>query len=157
MQFTHALLGKIAYSGQNMVESLVVGGSHYDPVENECHNFQQLFGEKVWERERERERQRQRKRERERERERKREKGKEKRERERGLSKYFITHSHPYQLCLFFFGGGLWHINLYRLFTSKPIFIQIVLFQSNQFRMSIVFFFLHTIKCQNSSISNNSV
>ena len=81
---------------------------------------------------------------------------------------------------------GLWHINICRLFNARSTFIQIntsisnnspqhkyslivktflfqtiqfsqrVLLQTIQFSISIGFG-LHTVKCQNSSISNNSV
>ena len=36
-------------------------------------------------------------------------------------------------------GLVLWHINLYRLFNAKSIFMQIVLFQTLQFSMSTQF------------------
>ena len=76
----------------------------------------------------------------------------------------------------------LWRYNLCRLFNGKSIFMKIVLFQTIQFGMSTQlncqkhFYFnysvysnssnsvlykyrfcLHTVKCQNSSILNNSV
>ena len=88
-------------------------------------------------------------------------------------------------------GWVLLHINHYRLFNAKSIFMKIVLFQTIQFRVSMQFkckyslivknisvpiysvqssssnsansvwykyiFCLHTVKCQNSSISNKSV
>ena len=47
-------------------------------------------------------------------------------------------------------GGVLWHISLCRLFNTKSIFIQIVLFQTIQFSMSTQF-------VKNISISTDSV
>ena len=86
-----------------------------------------------------------------------------------------------YQIYRIWLGLFLWYINLWRLFNAKSIFIHIngsisnnsvyykpsffvytqlnvktVLFQTNQFSISIVLR-LHTVKYQNSSMSNNSV
>ena len=51
----------------------------------------------------------------------------------------------------------LWHINLCRLFNAKSIFINIVLFQTIQFNISIQFKCKYSLIVKNISISSYSV
>ena len=52
---------------------------------------------------------------------------------------------------------ALWHINLYRLFNAKSIFMKIVLFQTIQFSTSTQFKCKYSLIVKNISISNYSV
>ena len=52
---------------------------------------------------------------------------------------------------------GLWHINLCRLFNAKFIFMQIVLFQTIQFRISTLFKCKYGLIVKNISITNYSI
>ena len=43
------------------------------------------------------------------------------------------------------------------LMPNSFLYMETILFQTIQLSRRTVFFYLHTVKCQNSSISNNSV
>ena len=58
---------------------------------------------------------------------------------------------------LVWFDFVLWRINHCRLFNDKSIFIQTEKVCFKQFGLAWVVFCLPTVKCQNSSISSNSV
>ena len=54
-------------------------------------------------------------------------------------------------------GWVLWHINLSRLFNAKSIFMNIVLLQTIQFRISTEFKCKYSLIVKNISISSYSV
>ena len=55
------------------------------------------------------------------------------------------------------FFGFLWHINFWRLFHAKSIFMKIVLFQTIQFRISTQFKCKNNLIVKNISISSYSI
>ena len=73
----------------------------------------------------------------------------------------FVKKKRKKKFCICMFdvivGWVLWHINLYRLFNAKSILIQIVLFHTIQFSISMQFKFKYSLIVKNISISIYSV